>query len=155
MTTALVLPTEDDIRLTLAMLYGEDATAVKLDDKPDFDFVGLYVDDDDKPVAAMACDFPFAAYAGASLTMIPPGGAEACIEDGELTEMMVANLQEVCNIGSRWYMTANTPHIRFTSIHSAADVPAEAQYVLAASSSQGFEINIPKYGVGHIVCLST
>ena len=155
MTTALVLPTEDDIRMTLAMLYGEDATAIKMDDQPDFDLVGLYVDDDDKPVAAMACDFPFAAYAGASLTMIPLGGAEACIEGGELTEMMMANLQEVCNIGSRWYMTADTAHIRFATLHSVADVPAEAQCVLEASLTRGFEINIPKYGVGHIVCLST
>jgi hypothetical protein len=46
-------------------------------------------------------DLPLAAYAGAALGLIPSGGAQACIEDKELSANMGENVTEVCNIVAR------------------------------------------------------
>ena len=49
---------------------------------------------------AVVCELSLANSLGASLTMIPPGGAEDATEAGEVPENIAENLHEVMNICS-------------------------------------------------------
>src|SRR5690349_19131307 len=60
--------------------------------------VALYTDERLTLCAVIGLDFKLTAFAGAAIGLIPPGGAEACIEDKEISKMIGENAIEVCNI---------------------------------------------------------
>ena len=129
-----------------------EAEDVDLDDVTHF---AVYVNDDDEPVAGIGCTLAFGAYAGAALSMIPKGGADEAVQSSELSEMMLGNLNEFMNICSRWFMTAESPHLRLTATYPIDDVPEEAEDLLDSDDRMDFLIDIPEYGSGHIVCVTT
>ena len=77
------------------------------------------------------------------------------IQASELSEMMLGNLNEFMNICSRWFMTADTPHLRLTATYPIDQVPEEAEDLLDSDDRSDFLIDIPDYGSGHIVCVTT
>lgn len=154
-----VLPSDHEANAVLAMLYG-DSLGVKTQDQVDVEntnaWVGLFVDRDDKPVAGCLCDVPFAAYAGSALTMLPPGGAEDAVETGEISDVMKENLNEVMNICSRMFMSDATPHLRLDLVYKYEDLSDEAkETLLGAEGRRMLEIEIPRYGKGKMVMLTT
>src|SRR5919107_1320495 len=60
--------------------------------------VAVYVTDKLATGAAVACDLPLAAYAGAALGLVPLPRAQECIESGVLSEDLTENFNEVVNI---------------------------------------------------------
>ncbi|MGV6858726.1 MAG: hypothetical protein ACWA5X_07085 [bacterium] len=153
-----ILPTEHEANAVLGMLYGDSLDVKQGDDLPESDakYVGLFVDPEDKPVAACICDTPFAAYAGSALTMLPPGGAEDAAETGELSQMMEENLYEVMNICSRMFMSDATPHLKLELVHKYEDLPTEAKEVLlGAEGKRGLDIEVPRYGQGRLFMVTT
>lgn len=79
-----LLPNATAMTKNVAMLFGDDtkvAPGKPLDVKPGSgNLIAIYIDDVDKPVAAVLCDIPFAAYAGCALSMLPAGAAKDAIK---------------------------------------------------------------------------
>lgn len=159
MPTTCPLPDAAKIRSMLELVFEG------LDAKPGKKFeitpasggwVGLYVTDDGKPVAACAADSSLAAHAGAALTMLPPTVAKDAIKTLTLSDAMVANLHEIMNICSRLLMTDNSVHVRLAELYPAAAMPATLTSVIGAAQGRvDCEVQVPKYGTGILAFITT
>lgn len=119
--------------------------------------LAVYVTDALKMSAVVTVDLPLAAYLGTSIAVIPPGGAEAAIEDGELSPAIFDNVGEVLNVFAATLNEYNSDHTRlYGTHHGQNDSPADA---LLLSATQGnrldLTISVAKYGTGHLSCILT
>ncbi len=149
------MPTAIELQQMLSMMYGPDLKAREGEPVPPASgqsLVALYVDDDDQPIAACAVDYPFTAYAGASLTRVPKGTADESIETGEFSQMMIGNVHEIMNICSRLLMNSESPHLRLDGLYQDPDeLPEAAQEKLEEpADATHFKVNIPDYGDGGV-----
>ncbi len=149
-------PNEVDVKSLLGVLF----EGMKVKESKELDvsatggYMGLYVDDEGKPVTACVCDMAFAAYSACSLTMLPPPVAQSSVDSGALEENMVDNLGEVFNILSRLFMTNDTDHLKYETAHDSQSIPSElAELFSDSSKSATFEISIPRYGDGKLSML--
>ena len=156
-----LLPNVKAMTKTVAMLFGDDvkvAAGKPLDTKPGSgNLIAMYVDDADKPVAAVLCDIPFAAYAGCALSMLPAGAAKDAIKTKKLEQTMLDNLYEIMNIVSTMLMDEHTPHLKLTTLYpDLGKLPADAKAMLtaAAKNHADFIITVPRYGAGGLSLLS-
>ncbi len=150
--TAHLMPRAEDVKNTFVTLFGDGVEVADHDGEADSTHLAVFIDDDDAPVTAIAVDLPFTAYLGAALTMIPKGGADDAIAEGEVSEMMVANVQEIMNICSRWFMDNSTPHLRLDSVYPVKTVPESAMDLYDGGDQVSFTVHIPEYGAGTITC---
>ncbi len=154
------LPQPIELQQMLSMMYGTGLKAEPGEPVPvepgSKSLVAVYVDDDDQPVAVCALDYPFTAYAGASLTRIPSGTADECASTGEFSEIMLGNVHEIMNICSRLLMNSDSPHLRLHSFHPVPDEMPEPvkELVKAAPASAGFSVSFPNYGEGRATFMS-
>ena len=130
-----VAPDAQGLTRTLEMIAGDSASGKAAAAGPaDVAYSGVFVDDDDVVVASCDCDMATAAALGCALSMIPPGGAEGMVEDGELSAMASDNLYECMNMFSSLLMADGSGHLRLVRVERAApDIdggPAEAAFAL-------------------------
>ena len=147
------VPGNLDLKHILSMLYqGLDVKAGEpLDLSSPLVHFGVYVDDEDNPVALAASDLSFAVYSSCAMTMVPAPVAEEAIKSGVLEDMMKDNLGEVMNILSRLFMLGSTTHLRFTEVLSVAELPEAAAQILTNTAKQTWlEVEVPRYGTGVI-----
>ena len=152
-----ILPKLEEIHSAAKMLYGEDTQVNTTETLSDGEiaYVGLLLDDQDVPVAGIACDVSCAVYLGSALSMIPKGGADDAIDSGEPSEMMLSNLNEFMNICSRWFMDANSPHVRLDKTYAVTDLGESARTVLTSEDTLALTLSLPNYGQGKIGCFVT
>lgn len=153
-------PVADDsaVRQMFAMLYGDDMEVnAGSPVEGDKTLVAVYLNDEDKPVCACLSDYHCAAFMGSALSRIPVGGAEDAAESGDFSEMMMGNFQEAMNIASRFFMDADSPHLRLSDIHTSIDsAPDDVKAMLdACQGRQDFRITIPNYGDGGLSLVAT
>jgi hypothetical protein len=74
--------------------------------------VAVYVDDTNRAVGVGGMDLPLSAWCGAAIGLMPKGGAEDCVDEGELTKLLGENVREVCNIMAALLNRAGAPHLR-------------------------------------------
>lgn len=158
---AYVLPNAAELTKTVEMLFGDGAKVAPgkpLDVKPGSgNLIAIYVDDADKPVAAVLCDIPFAANAGCALSMLPAGAAKDAIKTKKLEQTMLDNLYEVMNIVSTMLMDEHTPHLKLGPLYpDLGKLPADAKAMLgaAAKNHADFMITVPRYGAGGLSLLA-
>ncbi len=150
------LPKPIDVQQILSMMYGNGLKAEPGEPVPADpgakSLVAIYVDDDDHPIAACAVDYPFTAYAGASLTRIPQGTAEEAIDTGEFSEIMLGNVHEIMNICSRLLMDSSSPHLRLQGLYkSPDDLPDNVRSMIQqAPEGVDFSVSFPNYGDGRV-----
>jgi len=117
-------------------------------------YFAVYVTDDGVPGAMIACDIAFAANSGAALSILQPSIAKESIKTRQLTELMVANLREVMNIGTRLVLTEGSPHLRLDQVCMGPALPAPAVALLGGVKGRAdFEIGLGKYGAGLLTVL--
>ncbi len=159
MATNYPMPDAAKVKLMLGLLFdGLDVKPGKKFDivPPSGSWIGLYVADDGKAVAACAVDVALAAHSAAALSMLPPGIAKDAAKTRELTDVMVANLQEIMNICSRLLMNDGSAHLKLDKVYPSKAMPAALTALLGASHGRvDFELNVPKYGAGTLAVLST
>ena len=162
MSSTHPLPQEIEIRQMLGMLFGDDLEIKSADAPLDTgadskNAAAVFVSDSGEPVTACICDLPFAAFAGAALSMIPKGGAEDAARSGDLTETMLGNLHEIMNICSRLFMKSDTPHLKLEKLYvTIKDLPENARAMVDAIEDQlHFQVTIPGYGDGYLSFLAT
>ncbi len=153
------LPNATAITKTVAMLFGDDAKVTPgkpLDTKAGSgNLIAIYVDDAEKPVAAVLCDIPFAANAGCALSMLPAGAAKDAIKTKKLEQTMLDNLYEVMNILTPLLYNEHTPHLKLAALHpDLGKLPADARTALGAMKGHvDFIISVPRYGAGGLSLL--
>jgi hypothetical protein len=158
MSTACPLPDAAKVRSMLGMLF--DGLDVKPGKKYEIkngsgSWIGVYIGDDGKPIAACACDASLAALSSSALSMIPPAAAQTAAKSQKLTDVMEGNLREIMNICTRLCMSDTSPHIRLEGVHPVAALPAPAVAMIAGAKGRvDFELSVPKYGAGVISVLS-
>jgi len=155
MSAGFVMPDGSDVKGLLEMLFGRDVEVkpAAADELGRGRFTAFYEDDAGDPAAVVACDTPFAAFAGGALSLIPAGGAKDAAKSGELPEMMVANLHEVMNVFSRLLMDNTSPHLKLIDVYEdGGDLPAGATSILGGAEAQaaGFDVSILDYGSGRV-----
>jgi hypothetical protein len=113
-------------------------------------YLASYVDDGMRLSAVAGFDLSLAAYLGAAIGLVPLGGAEACIEDRELSPMLAENVGEVCNVLTTLLNRDGAPHRRLYRVHRPGE-PAPndvAAQLLALGSRLDLQVKVSSYGAG-------
>ena len=150
----MVLPAAKDVRDMLTGLVGKDvavspgAPVTPTPAKPVA--VAVYVDPHLSVNALCVLDLGAAAYTGAALALLPPGGAQDAVEeDGELTGMLVEALHEVVNVLSALFNVPGVPHSKLHTLYAPGDdLPGDIVGVLANWNRLDLAIEVPGYGKG-------
>ena len=117
-------PAPERLKAMLSMLTGEEVKADKQDAVVEGGkYHGVFINAEDSVVAIASCNMAAAASLGCSLTMIPPGGAEAMVEDAELTPNATDNLYEVMNVLSSLFMDDSSAHLKLVRV-DVGEAPA-------------------------------
>jgi hypothetical protein len=153
-TGTVALPASKDVRDMLTGLVGKPvavnpgAPVTPAPGKPVA--VAVYVDPQMAINALCVMDLGAAAYTGAALALLPPGGAQDAVEeDGELTSLLVEALHEVVNVLSALFNTPGAPHSKLHKLYAPGDdLPGDIAGMLANFNRIDLAIEIPGYGKG-------
>ena len=88
--------------------------------------------------------------------MIPPGGAEAALEDGYLSESLLDNAYEVLNIAASLFNKEGKPHLRIGPLYDTARamLPGEIHsWLVGAVPRIDAVVDVHGYGQGRIAVL--
>jgi hypothetical protein len=152
----MVLPAAKDVRDMLTGLVGKDvavspgAPVTPTERTPVA--VAVYVDQHMAVTALCVMDLGAAAYTGAALALLPPGGAQDAVEeDRELTGMLVEALHEVVNVLSALFNVPGAPHSKLHKLYAPGDdLPGDIEGLLANFNRLDLAIEVPGYGKGGI-----
>jgi len=155
-TGTVALPASKDVRDMLTGLVGKPvavnpgAPVTPAPGKPVA--VAVYVDPQMAINALCVMDLGAAAYTGAALALLPPGGAQDAVEeDGELTSLLVDALHEVVNVLSALFNTPGAPHSKLHKLYAPGDdLPGDIAGMLANFNRIDLAIEVPGYGKGGI-----
>jgi hypothetical protein len=147
------LPSPKDVRDMLEGLLNRDVTVADGSPAAAADLnkatVAIYIDDSNRIVGVGGLDLPLSAWCGAAIGLVPKGGAEACVEDGELSKMIGENVREVCNIMAALLNSEGAPHLRLekeSCYLPGETAPTEAQARLMAL---GARLDLAVTGAGY------
>ena len=148
------LPQPKQLRDLFTELLGRDVLlepAVPFAPGPDTPAsVAVYVDDQLRIRALIACDLEFSAHAGAAIGLVPVTGAQAAIDDGKLTDILAENLYEVLNIAASTFNVLGADHLKLHALHPAGP-PLDPQLrisTLTLGRREDLAVDIAGYGAG-------
>ena len=122
-------------------------------DGDDVWFTGVFIEDDETVSGAYITDLPMAAFAGASLAMIPKPVAEDAISSGELPESLRENVAEVANIASALLNSPVFPHLRMRDFVDG--IPDEVRdLIVKANGRRDLQLSVDDYGDGRVALLA-
>jgi hypothetical protein len=158
MTATTALPPAKEVRDLLEGLLGRDCDFT--DGKRVTGaggLVGVYVDDQLGLRAVVAFDLALAAYAGAAIGLMPPGGAQDAVEDGELFALLRDNAAEVLNVMAALFNVGTAPHLRLYGHYAPGEaLPADVAAHLAALGGRAdWTVAVKGYGKGELSILLT
>jgi hypothetical protein len=114
--------------------------------------VAVYVDDNLRMYGLVLFDVPLAAFAGAALALVPPGGAEDAAQAKALTPALAENVSEILNIATAMLAAKTAHHLRLHCVYQA-DEPVPADVAALASlfgSRVDLTLAVAGYGSGQI-----
>jgi hypothetical protein len=148
------IPPSKAIKDLLEGLLGRDVEVAPADPVLAGDLAGsavaVYVDDSMTLSAVAGLDLSLAANVAAAIGLVPPGGAQACIEDRELSPMLAENVTEVCNVLTTLLSRDGGPHLRLHQMYlpgQAAPTDVAAR-LLAVGSRLDLAVAVNGYGSG-------
>jgi hypothetical protein len=112
--------------------------------------VAVYVDDTMKMAAVAGLDLTLAANLGAAIGLVPPGGAEVCVEDEALTPMIAENAAEVCNVLSALLNHDGATHHKLHQVYLPGEPAPQdaASRLLALGNRLDLSVTVAGYGGG-------
>lgn len=150
------LPVPKDVKDLLEDLLGRAITVspadpVRADDLPQT-HVSLFVDHSLQLAAVVGMDFALSAYAGAAIGLIPAGGAEACIEDKELSPLIGENVGEVLNVLGGLLNQEGTAHLKIHQMFLPGQSPPNdaIAYLKALGRRVDLLVEVAGYGRGKL-----
>ncbi|GII26141.1 hypothetical protein [Planosporangium mesophilum] len=114
--------------------------------------VSLYTDSTQKLWAVAGMDLPLTVYAGAAIGLLPPGGAQDCVDDGVVTPTQAENVKEVCNILTSLLNREGAPHLKLYQVVLPGEpLPGDAAAVLQALGRRlDLTVEVGGYGSGRL-----
>jgi hypothetical protein len=148
-----ILPTAKQVRDLLEGLFGKDVTVspgepVSLNDKP---AVAVYVDPTLATTALVLVDIRLGAWLAGALALLPKGGLEDAIDEGELSPMHLEALYEVVNIAASMFNGEGRNHSKLYKLHAPGEaVPGDIAGLAAAFNRIDLTVDVAGYGSGHL-----
>jgi len=153
--STVLLPAPKDVRDMLAGLVGRNVTVspgAPVTPTPDRPVaVAVYVAPDMSVNALCLLDLGAAAYTAGGLALLPPGGCQDSVEEGELSALQVEALHEVVNVLSALYNVAGAPHSRLHKLYAPGEeVAGDLAGMLAGYNRIDLDVEIQGYGKGSL-----
>jgi hypothetical protein len=114
--------------------------------------LAVYVSDQLAMTAVAVVDLAGAARLGAALGMLPPGGVDDAVEEGELSGMLRDNCYEVLNVLSSAFNVPGAPHVRLYEMYGPnASLPSDvATLAQVLGNRLDVVLSITGYGDVHL-----
>ncbi len=118
-------------------------------------FLALYRTDHGQIIGGVVFDANCAAYLGGALTMTPPQTVEESVKSNFTESYLVDAFKEILNITGRLYNETGRGHVVLAEVLApGAPMADDIQSFLSAKHRRGgFEVSVPRYGVGHLTFL--
>ena len=148
-----ILPAPKDVRDLLEGLLGKDVTVspgepVSLNDGA---ALAVYVDPQLSTNAVCLMDVRLAAWCAGALALLPKGGLEDAIEDGELSDMHLEVVYEVVNVAAALFNGGGVTHSKLYKLYAPGEtVPADLAAVAAGFNRIDLEVDVAGYGTGSL-----
>jgi hypothetical protein len=155
------LPVTKEVRDLLEELLGRTVNVEPADPIRQADLanttISVYRDNDASIGAIVGMDFKLTVYAAAAIGLVPPGGAEACIEDREISAMLAENAIEVCNILTSLLHQAHQPHLKLDQTYLPGQSPSTdaTAHSVAIGRRLDLTVEIAGYGSGKLSIVLT
>lgn len=149
--TAAVLPAPKDVRDLFEGLLGKDITVAAGDPVSlnDGAAMAVYVDPQLHPKAVCLLDLPLAAWCAGALPLLPKGGLQDAVDEGELSEMHLEVLHEVVNVAASLFNGAGVTHSKLHRLYAPGEsVPADLALLAAAFNRIDLKVDVAGYGPG-------
>jgi hypothetical protein len=122
----MALPTNQSVKELFEGLLGREVT-LSYGRRPDMEAkpgpcTAVYVDDRNQLTTVAVMDFALTASVGAALGLVPPGGAQAAVEDGVLPDSMQENANELLNVLAGTVNDFSDVHQRLYHVHRPGEV---------------------------------
>jgi hypothetical protein len=146
-----ILPAPKDVRDLLEGLLGKDVTVapgepVSINDGA---ALAVYVDPQLSTNAICLLDVPLAAWCAGALALLPKGGLEDAIEDGELSDMHLEVVYEVVNVAAAMLNGGGVTHSKLYKLYAPGEVvPADLAGLAAGFNRIDLDVEIAGYGSG-------
>jgi hypothetical protein len=151
----VLLPAPKDVRDMLSGLVGRNVTVspgAPVTPAPNRPVaVAVYVAPDMSVNALCLLDLGAAAYTAGGLALLPPGGCQDSVEEGELSALQLEALHEVVNVLSALYNVAGAPHSRLHKLYAPGEeVAGDLAGMLAGYNRIDLDVEIQGYGKGSL-----
>lgn len=115
-----------------------------------------YVDDGNQLTCVVVMDFALTANAGAALGLVPPGGAQAALEDGALPESLQENANELLNVLAGTINAHSAVHQRLYHVHRPGEtLPADlVEWTLSRTGRVDVTVTPKGYAGGDLSIIS-
>jgi hypothetical protein len=146
-----ILPAPKDVRDLLEGLLGKDVTVspghpVSLNDGA---ALAVYVDPQLATNAVLVMDVPLAAWCAGALALLPKGGLEDAIDEGELSAMHLEVVYEVVNVAAAMFNGGGVTHSKLYKLYAPGEaVPADLAAVAAGFNRIDLGVDVAGYGKG-------
>ena len=146
-----ILPAPKDVRDLLEGLLGKDVSVspgdpVSLNDGA---ALAVYVDPQLATNAVCLVDVPLAAWFAGALALLPKGGLEDAIEDGELSDMHLEVVYEVVNVAAALFNGGGVTHSKLYKLYAPGDaVPGDLAGLAAGFNRIDLDVEVAGYGSG-------
>ena len=118
--------------------------------------VTVFLNPDKVPAAVSICDFEFAAFLGAVLTMVPPGSAKQSAASKKLPDAVGENYCEVMNVLSSKLTKAPNRVVIQLPYSLDTTVPENAKAIVAKPGKRvDFDVDVEGYGAGKVAFFLT
>jgi hypothetical protein len=148
------IPSRHAVRSLVEDLVGRDVDLTDSDplSEAPTNIVAVYVNDKVNLAAVVVTDLPLAALMGGALGMLPIGGIEDTIEEGELTGLIRDNCYEVLNVLAAVFNVGEAQHVRLYQMYGPGDdVPKDVrQLAYAVGGRMDVTLDITGYGTGKL-----
>ena len=114
--------------------------------------VAVYVTDQLSMTAVAVVDLGGAARMGGALGMLPPGGVEDAVDEGDLSGMLRDNCYEVLNVLAATFNVPDAPHVRLYEMYGPhASLPSDvAAFAQTLGNRLDVMLSIAGYGDAHL-----
>ena len=150
-TAPALLPNPKDVRDLIEGLIGKDVTVgtgdpISLNDKP---AVAVYVDPTMATTALVLVDVPLAAWCAGAFALLPKGGLEDAIDEGELSDMHLEVLYEVVNVMAALFNGGGVTHSKLYKLYAPGEaLPGDIAGLAAAFNRIDLSAEVAGYGKG-------
>ena len=111
--------------------------------------VAAYVDPTSRLNAIVLIDLPLSAWCAGALALLPKGGCEDSVEEGELTDMQVEVLHEVVNVAASLFNAGGVLHSKLDKLYAPGEaLPADLGVLTASTNRVDIDVTVAGYGKG-------